>query len=294
MSLAARANGAEGVRESVAGLSGHSLTAKGGNRGCWSGCLGEGSAGDQTDRRASTAFISTFAHVGRWNWAPSARTVSIGLMAISAKMRKFALTNPRYMKRILYFLMLIGLCACSGSKTILPNSVYNVKLGETYTESQLIDALNKDTFRRFRVWHNGDTFLPGMYDTFYVSERENCVSYSCMGRGDKVAYSFCDYDWQRFRIETDTKGKLTTFNFFKGTYMTDIPVAKLKTDRDNLCARLHRLYGASEDTEEDGMIRNIWKDAATCLTVEYHEKLDDNDGPWASLICNVSLHEDNQ
>ena len=31
-SLAAQANGAEGVSESVAGLSGHSLTAKGGNR----------------------------------------------------------------------------------------------------------------------------------------------------------------------------------------------------------------------------------------------------------------------
>lgn len=31
-SLAARANGAEGVRESVADLFGHSLTAKGGNR----------------------------------------------------------------------------------------------------------------------------------------------------------------------------------------------------------------------------------------------------------------------
>lgn len=56
-SLAARANGAEGVRETVAGLSGHSLTAKGGNRGCWSGCLGGGSAGDQTDRRAITAFL---------------------------------------------------------------------------------------------------------------------------------------------------------------------------------------------------------------------------------------------
>ena len=53
----ARANGAEGVRESVAGLSGHSLTATGGNRGCWSGCLGGGSAGDQTDRRASTASL---------------------------------------------------------------------------------------------------------------------------------------------------------------------------------------------------------------------------------------------
>ena len=55
--ICARANGAEGVRESVAGLSGHSLTAKGGNRGCWSGCLGGGSAGDQTDRRASTFFL---------------------------------------------------------------------------------------------------------------------------------------------------------------------------------------------------------------------------------------------
>lgn len=63
-SLAARANGAEGVRESVAGLSGHSLTAKGGNRGCWSGCLGGGSAGDQTGRRASTAFLVN-AGIGR-------------------------------------------------------------------------------------------------------------------------------------------------------------------------------------------------------------------------------------
>ena len=46
-----------GGRESVADLFGHSLTAKGGNRGCWSGCLGEGSDGDQTYRRASTAFL---------------------------------------------------------------------------------------------------------------------------------------------------------------------------------------------------------------------------------------------
>lgn len=63
-SLAARANGAEGVRETVAGLSGHSLTAKGGNRGCWSGCLGGGSDGDQTDRRAST-FSLINAGIGR-------------------------------------------------------------------------------------------------------------------------------------------------------------------------------------------------------------------------------------
>ena len=62
--ICARANGAEGVRESVAGLSGHSLTAKGGNRGCWSGCLGGGSAGDQTDRRASTFFL-IYVGIGR-------------------------------------------------------------------------------------------------------------------------------------------------------------------------------------------------------------------------------------
>ena len=35
----ALANGAEGVRKSVAGLSGHSLAAKGGNEGCLSGRL---------------------------------------------------------------------------------------------------------------------------------------------------------------------------------------------------------------------------------------------------------------
>ena len=48
-----------GGRESVADLFGHSLTAKGGNGGCWSGCLGRSTAENQTDRRASTAF-----HIG--------------------------------------------------------------------------------------------------------------------------------------------------------------------------------------------------------------------------------------
>ena len=42
----------------------NSLTAKGGNRGCWSGCLGGGSAGDQTDRRAST-FSLIYVGIGR-------------------------------------------------------------------------------------------------------------------------------------------------------------------------------------------------------------------------------------
>ena len=46
-----------GGRESVADLLRHSLTAKGGNGGCWSGCLGRSTAENQTDRRASTAFL---------------------------------------------------------------------------------------------------------------------------------------------------------------------------------------------------------------------------------------------
>ena len=46
----------EGVHESVADLFGHSLTAKGDNGGCWSGCYGRSAAENITDRRASTAF----------------------------------------------------------------------------------------------------------------------------------------------------------------------------------------------------------------------------------------------
>ena len=45
-----------GGRESVADLLRHSLIAKGGNEGCWSGCLGRSAAENQTDRRTSTAF----------------------------------------------------------------------------------------------------------------------------------------------------------------------------------------------------------------------------------------------
>lgn len=44
-----------GVRESVADLLRHSLPAKGGIEGCWSGCLCCSNAEAQTDRRASTA-----------------------------------------------------------------------------------------------------------------------------------------------------------------------------------------------------------------------------------------------
>ena len=62
-----------GGRESVADLLRHSLTAKGGNKGCWSGCLVRRPAENQTDRRASTAFyigldISTI--VGTGNHRP--------------------------------------------------------------------------------------------------------------------------------------------------------------------------------------------------------------------------------
>ena len=50
----------EGVRESLADLFRQSLTAKGGNRGCWSGCYGRSAAENITDRRASTAvFVDT-------------------------------------------------------------------------------------------------------------------------------------------------------------------------------------------------------------------------------------------
>lgn len=55
-SLAAGAGGAEGVRESVTDLLRHSLPAKGGIEGCWSGCLCCSIAKAQTDRRASTFF----------------------------------------------------------------------------------------------------------------------------------------------------------------------------------------------------------------------------------------------
>ncbi len=46
----------EGVRESLADLLRQSLTAKGGNGGCWSGCYGRSAAENKTDKRASTAF----------------------------------------------------------------------------------------------------------------------------------------------------------------------------------------------------------------------------------------------
>ena len=46
-----------GVRESLADLLRQSLPAKGGKVGCWSGCLVRSAAENQTDRRASTAFL---------------------------------------------------------------------------------------------------------------------------------------------------------------------------------------------------------------------------------------------
>ena len=215
-------------------------------------------------------------------------------MAISAKMRKFALTNPRYMKRILYFLMLIGLCACSGSKTILPNSVYNVKLGETYTESQMIDALNKDTFRSFRVYHKGDSFMPGQHDTFYRTERDGIIYYTASKAYYLPEFPFLDCYWVRFTINTNTSGKLIAFSFVKGTFMENTPISNIKAEYETLCARFRRLCGTSEDTEEDGKVRNTWKDSVSSLTVEYWEYSDYNNEPCASLSCKVSLLDDHQ
>ena len=64
----------EGVRESLADLFRQSLTAKGGNRGCWSGCYGRSAAENITDRRASTAVFVD---------ARTGRTVESGIIGLS-------------------------------------------------------------------------------------------------------------------------------------------------------------------------------------------------------------------
>ena len=63
----------EGVRESLAGLFRQSLTAKGGNGGCWSGCYGRSEAENITDRRASTAVFVD---------ARTGRTVESGIIGL--------------------------------------------------------------------------------------------------------------------------------------------------------------------------------------------------------------------
>lgn len=65
----------EGVRESLADLFRQSLTAKGGNRGCWSGCYGRSAAENITDRRANTFFLIGLERKSRWHKAPSAFSI---------------------------------------------------------------------------------------------------------------------------------------------------------------------------------------------------------------------------
>lgn len=65
----------EGVRESLADLFRQSLPAKGGNGGCWSGCLGRSAAENQTDRRANTFFLIGLERKSRWHKAPSAFSI---------------------------------------------------------------------------------------------------------------------------------------------------------------------------------------------------------------------------
>ena len=89
-SLVRRPMEREGVRKSVADLLRHSLAAKGGNEGCWSGCLGRSVAENQTDRRASTFFligpgISTT--VGIWHHRPN----SIGTKQEFRKLRNYGI-----------------------------------------------------------------------------------------------------------------------------------------------------------------------------------------------------------
>ena len=78
-SLAAGANGAEGVRESVTDLLRHSLPAKGGNEGCLSGR-------PRRPRRASTAFL-----IGPGKALPPERgTIGLNHFAIGQNFRIFA------------------------------------------------------------------------------------------------------------------------------------------------------------------------------------------------------------
>ena len=74
-----------GVRESLADLLRQSLPAKGGNRGCWSGCLVRSAAENQTDRRASAFFsigqkISTITRIRYYR--PYTKQYFVGVVTI--------------------------------------------------------------------------------------------------------------------------------------------------------------------------------------------------------------------
>lgn len=189
----------------------------------------------------------------------------------------------------------VGMCVCSSCQTPLPNSVYNIRLGEFYTESSMIQNLNKDSFgsRNFRVLHKGDAFPLGMYDTFFVSERDGNLSYSCFGNINSKGFSFLDCIWKEFDIDVNRNGKLTYFGFSKSTTLSSsLSVFEIKSDYNILLHKLHNLYGDSEDVEENGKKINIWSDSATCLTIEYIEILDcNNESDAATLWCKVSLKD---
>lgn len=185
--------------------------------------------------------------------------------------------------------MIVCVCACSGNKTVLPTSAYNLKLGETYTESEMIQTLNKDTFRSFRVWHKGDSFLPGMHDTFYKSEGDSSISYLGYKSNGSTDFSFCDFTWDSFRIEADKSGKIEVLKFAKGTMETTRTVDSITKEHNALISKFHSLYGQSVDSEVDGKRFYVWNDSATSLTVEYWEFTDYKDEPNANLSCELSL-----
>lgn len=198
------------------------------------------------------------------------------------------------MKRLLLYLTLCCLCACTGSKSSLPNGVYNIKLGETYTESQLIAALNKDTFRNFKVWHSGDSFLPGMHDTFYKSEENGVISYSGSKNTTSADFSFLDCKWSKFNIDTDSDGKIVRITFSQGTTFSTTPLDLIQKDYNALLIKLHNLYGASEDSNVDGKQTSIWLDESTSIKVEYWEFQDYKNEPNAILTCELSACDNKQ
>lgn len=193
------------------------------------------------------------------------------------------------MKKILYSLITFAVIACSGGKVNLPDSVYKVKLGETYSESQLVQALNKDTFRSFRVWHNGDTFMPGMHDTFYKTEEDDVFTYSCSKSANSADFSFLDCQWSKFSIATDLSGKIEGIGFSKGSTFSSCPVDIIMKDYNTLLAKLHDLYGDSEDSEIEGKRLSSWESNTTKMTVEYWAFKDYKNDDNAILSCNLQL-----
>ncbi len=195
------------------------------------------------------------------------------------------------MKKILFTALAALLLSCSGHDTKLPDGAYNVKLGETYSESELIAALNNTTFRKFRVFHKGDTFLPGHYDTFYLSEKENSTAYLGTRSSGSAEFSFLECSWISFRIETTKEGMITHMLFGKGTTFPTYPVTSLKADHERLLSDLTKRFGPPEEHNEDSKQIHKWKDSTKEMALEFTEWKDYKNEENASMSCEISLIE---